>query len=87
MGALGAQALPDNETRLGVEVCRRKAFDPDRNIEVTGNLPMNEMELVRFFPNVSSTCHDVPAVLHLLRGTSQSRRTNVEIGEAGGLGN
>ncbi len=82
MGAFRVQALPDHETGLRIEMCWREALDSDRDIEVTGNLLMNEMELVRFFPDISSARHNVPAVLHLLRGTSQLRRTNIEIGKA-----
>jgi len=84
MGTVGAQILPDHETGFGIEMCWRKALDPDRNIEITGDLFMNKMELVGFFPDIDSTCHEVPAVLNLRGRTHKLRRTNVEITKACG---
>ena len=79
MGAVCVQILPNHETGLGIQMCWRKAFDPNRNIEITGDLFINIMELIGFFPDIDSTGHDVPAVLHLRGRTGQLRRTNVEI--------
>ncbi len=84
MGAVGAQALPNHETGLGIQVCWRKAFHTESNIEITRDLPVNEMELIRCFPDVSSTSHDVPAISHLPNGTRQLRRTNIKIGKVCG---
>jgi len=46
MGAVWVQAFPNHETRLGIQVCRRESFDPDRNIEITGDLLVNKVELI-----------------------------------------
>ncbi len=82
MGAVWAQVLPNHETGLRIEMCWREAFDPYRNIEVTGDLLVDEMELVGLFPDVSSSCQEVPAVLNLLGRTGQLGRADVEIREA-----
>lgn len=87
MGAVWIQAFPNHETGLGIKVCRRESFDPERKVKVTDDLLVKEMKLVRSFPYVSSTCHQVPTVLHLLSRTRQLRSTDIEIGEACELGN
>ncbi len=87
MGALGVQIFPDHKTCLGIKVCRRKALDSDSYIEITRQFFVNEIELVRSFPDVSTAGNKVPALLHPPGGTGQLRSANVETGKAcGGRG-
>lgn len=46
MGAVRVQTFSNHETGFGIEMSRREAFDSDGNIEVTGDLLVDEMELV-----------------------------------------
>jgi hypothetical protein len=64
-------------------VCRHEAFNADSDIEIAGNLLANKMELVCFFPDISSTSNEVPAAFNLLSRAAQLRRTHVQIAKAG----